>query len=143
LCDEVVLPVGSPDLIRSCRPTSPEALRDAPLIHLITRPRLWADWFAAQDIAVDNAYTGLRLDQFSMIIEGAVSGLGFALLPSYLVERELRSGALKMLFDLPLSTENSYYVVVPEKKQANETVKLFTQWLLAQVGGGAESLDTV
>jgi LysR family glycine cleavage system transcriptional activator len=138
LCNETVLPVASRDLAAKWSLQSPEDLAQAPLIHLTTRHRLWSQWFEAQKIPIDNAYQGMRLDQFSMIIAAVVSGLGVGLLPSYLIEDEVRSGVLQPLFDLPLSTEKSYYVALPEKKQRNEVANDFQEWLLAQVSSGPE-----
>ena len=135
LCSEVVLPLASPAMIEKLGAGTPENLANAPLIHLTTRPRLWSQWFEVNGVAAENAYRGSRFDQFSMIIEAALSGLGVALLPSYLVEQEIASGALQALFDLPMPTDNSYYVVLPEGKQRNEMANAFQDWLLAQVRG--------
>jgi LysR family glycine cleavage system transcriptional activator len=52
-----------------------------------------------------------------MVIEAAASGLGFALLPLYLIENELSDGRLQIATDKPMTTENSYCVVLPEGKQ--------------------------
>jgi DNA-binding transcriptional LysR family regulator len=82
----------------------------------------------------DSAYRGSRFDQFSMLIEAAVSGLGFALLPKYLIEAELKSGLLTVVFDAPLKTENSYYIALPEGRQDNILARAFHNWLLEQVG---------
>ncbi|WP_442793018.1 LysR substrate-binding domain-containing protein [Rhizobium sp. SL86] len=62
-------------------------------------------------------YQGLRFDQFSMLIAVASAGLGFAILPTYLIESELQSGALRPLADLPMQTENAYFIVRPENKR--------------------------
>jgi hypothetical protein len=32
-----------------------------------------------------------------------------------------------------MPTENSYYIVMPEKKQTNEIAMLFQNWLVSQV----------
>ncbi len=72
-----------------------------------------------------------------MIIEAAVAGLGYALLPRYLIEQELRSGELQVVLDLPMQTENSYYVVVPEAKSTNPLGQDFTAWILGQVSNTA------
>lgn len=133
LCNETVIPVACSAMAAKCSFERPEDLSHAPLIHLTTRPQLWTRWFEAQGVSVDNAYRGIRLDQFSMVITAVVSGLGVALLPSYLIEEEVRSGVLQPLFDLPLPTENGYYVVLPEKKQRNEVANHFQDWLLTQV----------
>jgi LysR family glycine cleavage system transcriptional activator len=69
-----------------------------------------------------------------MIVEAAVAGMGYALLPRYLIERELRSGDLAVVFDTPMETDNSYYVVVPEAKSTNALANNFIGWLLAEIG---------
>jgi len=69
-----------------------------------------------------------------MIIEAALRGLGVALLPSYLIENELDAGSLRIAFDLPLTTENNYYVVLPEGGRENRLARTFQDWMLSLVG---------
>ncbi|WP_168598579.1 MULTISPECIES: LysR family transcriptional regulator [unclassified Rhizobium] len=133
LCNETVLPVAGRQLAGRLNLGGPEDLSHAPLLHLTTRPKLWAQWFDLQRLPTEHAYPGARFDQFSMIIAAAISGLGVALLPTYLIEEELKTGVLLPLFDLPMPTENSYYIVMPEKRQTNEIAMLFQDWLLSQV----------
>jgi DNA-binding transcriptional LysR family regulator len=68
-----------------------------------------------------------------MVIEAAASGMGIALLPRYLIEAELASGRLQVLFDLPLTTDNSYYIATPEGRQDNMLARAFQTWLLSEV----------
>ncbi|MCI9864339.1 LysR family transcriptional regulator [Rhizobium skierniewicense] len=134
LCNEVIVPVASPALLAS-RPVETRAdMLDGPLLHVSTRPKLWTEWFEMDGLATDSAYRGSRFDQFSMLIEAAISGLGFALLPRYLIEAELNSGLLQVVFDVPLQTENSYYIALPEGRQDNVLARAFQNWLLEQVG---------
>lgn len=137
LCDEVILPVASPALMTRCRVEKPEDIIAHPLLHLTTRPKLWTEWLEMNGTAPENAYRGSRFDQFSMIIEAAASGLGFALLPRYLIETELAAGRLQVVFDRPLTTDKSYYVALPEGRQDNVLARAFQTWLLEQVGGPA------
>ncbi len=78
-------------------------------------------------------YKGHRFEHFSMVIEAALAGLGFALLPRYLIEHELASGRLQVMFDQPLQTENSYYLVVPDHKKENPLAQSFFTWIADQV----------
>ncbi|MVA52680.1 LysR family transcriptional regulator [Agrobacterium vitis] len=136
LCHETVLPVACPELVDSLPRDEAGVPPGAPLLHLITRPKLWADWCQFHDVTVQNAYLGLRFDQFSMLTAAAVSGLGVALLPTYLIEDEMRSGALVPLTNAPMSTENAYYIVRPEEKRTHMVADLFQQWVLSQVSDG-------
>ncbi|MDQ0559364.1 LysR family glycine cleavage system transcriptional activator [Rhizobium mesoamericanum] len=133
LCNEKIVPVASPTLLQSDPIASAAELVDKPLLHLATRPRLWRQWFEHCDIDADPSYRGNRFDQFSMIIEAASMAMGFALLPLYLIEQELSSGKLKIVVDRPMSTENNYYVVMPDGKREHALGLAFTAWLLSQV----------
>lgn len=133
LCSEVILPAASPELLKSWNLSEPKDLEVAPLLHLATRPKLWAQWFEMTGGSADTAYRGHRFDQFAMVIESAVAGLGFALLPHYLIEQELASGRLAVVFDRPMKTENSYYLVVPEGKLENPLSQAFRAWIADQV----------
>ncbi|MEN3397885.1 LysR family transcriptional regulator [Brucella melitensis] len=134
LCSEVIVPVASPSLLKTRRPASPEELENEPLLHLATRPKMWAQWFESCGVEGQSAYRGHRFEQFSMVIGAALAGLGFALLPLYLIEQELRSGELVLLFEKPMRTENEYYLVVPEGKLENALTQVFCQWIAGQVG---------
>ncbi|QPC91693.1 LysR family transcriptional regulator [Mesorhizobium sp. INR15] len=133
LCSESILPVAGGALLMSKQAMTPADLLHQPLLHLATRPRLWSQWLEWAGLPGETAYRGHRFDQFAMIIEAAVAGMGYALLPRYLIEQELRSGELRVVLDLPMRTENSYYVVVPDAMSTNPLRQDFTAWLLTQV----------
>jgi DNA-binding transcriptional LysR family regulator len=73
---------------------------------------------------------GQRYELFSMLVEAARAGLGIALVPTFLIEQELRSGELVRPFDVNLPTDKGYYLVYPERKQDSVLVTTFEQWLL-------------
>lgn len=136
LCSEVILPVAAPALVRRGDVREAADLVPLPLLHLTTRPTLWAEWFRLGGAGDENAYRGSRFDQFSMIIEAARGGLGVALLPSYLIESELATGALVVIHDLPLTTDNGYYVVLPDGKRHGSLGRELQDWLMGQVRRG-------
>ena len=59
------------------------------------------------------------------------AGLGYALIPGYLIEAELHRGELKVALDIPFSTDNAYYIAVPEGR--SEQVRAFRDWLISAV----------
>ncbi|WP_244635953.1 LysR family transcriptional regulator [Chthonobacter albigriseus] len=134
LCDESVLPVAAPGLREKLGIGSPEDLDRVPLLHQSTRPTAWRDWFAAAGVTSRNAFKGAHFDQFAMIAEAAVAGLGVALVPRFLVEEELRSGRLVVLFDAPLSSGTGYWFVYPEAKSGSALVRAFADWLKREAG---------
>lgn len=134
LCSESILPVASPELAEQDAGLTPADLLEKPLLQLATRPKLWAQWFELSGISRETAYRGHRFDQFAMIIEAAIAGMGYALLPRYLIEQELKSGALRVAVKLSMKTENSYYAVVPEVKPQSSMSQYFVAWLIGQIG---------
>ena len=134
LCDETVIPAASAELAKQYRIDGGPDFTQMPLLHLTTRPKLWSDFSRLQELGIENAYHGLRFDQFSMMVSAAISGLGAALLPTYLIEEELRSGLLTPLLPTTMRTENAYYVVRPEEKQSHPVAEEFQSWLLSEVG---------
>src|SRR5438105_3379587 len=81
------LRVAGGALLASGPKLTPADLLNESLLHLATRPRLWSQWLEWAGLPGETAYRGHRFDQFSMIIEAAVAGMGYALLPRYLIER--------------------------------------------------------
>lgn len=133
LCSEIVLPIASAALVRDLKAKHPVDLADAPLLHLTTRPRLWPQWFETHGVSTDHGFRGNRFDQFSMMIGAVQADMGVALLPSYLIENDIRDGTLVPAFDLPMATEFGYYIVLPENRQHNTVANAFKDWLLTQV----------
>lgn len=134
LCSESILPVAGGALMASQPKLRPSDLLNEPLLHLATRPRLWSQWLERTGLPYETAYRGHRFDQFSMIIEAAVAGMGYALLPRYLIEQELKSGELQIVLDLPMETENCYYIVAPEVSKPSPIGQHFILWLKQQIG---------
>ncbi|GLQ17001.1 LysR substrate-binding domain-containing protein [Maritalea porphyrae] len=133
LCAEYMLPVASPELIANFKVKSAEHLPKAPLLHLQSRPTAWRDWFEQHNIENDEPFRGHRFDQFSMIIEACVAGLGVGLLPQYLIESQIEVGRLQVIDKRPLQTEDAYFLAIPDDKAEKPGVVEFTNWIKAQI----------
>jgi LysR family glycine cleavage system transcriptional activator len=135
--DEDTVPVCSPKFETLQRIKKPADLASTVLLHQSTRTEAWAEWFEIMGIDNSNPLRGSRFEQFAMIAQAAVCGLGVALLPRPLIEDELASGRLSLLFARPIRSANSYYVVVPEAKASSRLTSAFIQWIIreAKLGG--------
>ena len=132
LCSEIVVPVVAPGLLD--RQGADLMDGNLPLLHLESRPMLWAEWLASTGHEGRDAFRGHRFDSFSLLIAATKAGLGLALLPRYLIESELAEGSLHAAFDSLLATDSAYYAVSPEGHQSNPVCRSFLDWIAGQLG---------
>lgn len=137
LMGEEIVPVASPALVERFGIDEPVDMLKLPLLQQSTRPRAWANWLERQGLPPQRAMMGPRFEQFAMVAQAAVAGLGLAIVPRFLVEEELRTGALVIPVDRPVTGEEGYYLVYPAEKAGLPTVIAFRDWLLAECGAGA------
>ena len=105
-----------------------------------TRPYAWRQWFAAQGMSVARDMTGPRLELFSMLAQAAQHEMGIALIPPFLIQRELEEGSLVIAFDRAVpNNDRAYYLMVPERKAESAALKAFRDWLLAQADAYRDS----
>ena len=55
----------------------------------------------------------MLFDQFATLTQGAIHGMGAALIPTFLIQRELAEGRLIPIFGPPVPALGSYYLVWP------------------------------
>lgn len=127
---EVVLPVCSPEFKGHHRFARAEDARQVPLLHLTTRPDAWERWLAHHGAPSEGVH-GMLFDQFSALAQAAVSGLGLALLPDFLIAEELQSGKLVTALDLPLQSADSYYLAWPAERGSYAPLVAFREWIIA------------
>lgn len=132
LMHEAVVPVCSPGFAERHAIRSPEDLAAVVLLQQSTRPMQWAEWFEQVGVAGAPALRGPRFEQFSMIAQAAVSGLGAALLPSFLVEAEIAAGTLTVLFPQALTSADAYYLVYAESRAQAPLLRAFRDWIVAE-----------
>lgn len=130
LLQERVVPVCSPAFKRANRIKKIDQLCKLRLLQQSTRPSQWAEWFEQVRISCEHPMRGPRYEQFSMLAQAAVCSQGVALLPELLIEEELAQKRLVVLFNKPLSTENAYYVVVPDSTAQKPSVIAFQKWII-------------
>ncbi len=121
LVPETVLAVCAPELHQT-------RLTEQTLLHLDTRPRGWARWFAAQGQTMPED-PGMTFDQFSTMAQAAVHGLGVALLPTFVAEPYLQAGTLALAAPDRQDSIGAYYLVWSKSAAANAPLDLFRAWI--------------
>ncbi|QYY32586.1 LysR family transcriptional regulator [Cupriavidus pinatubonensis] len=129
------------EIVPVCRPAlvaahpggvvgAPAELQQYPLLHHTTVPEAWPDWFAELGVPTRDAWAGARFDQFSLLTQAALSGLGIALIPRCLIEEELANGALVVAHPARVLSNKGYYLCYPEHKQHLPALQTFRAWLM-------------
>ncbi len=126
-----VLPVCAPGLM-AAPADSPAALLEFPLLHLETHPDCWEQWFTLHDVAAPKL-KGMLFDQSSAMTQGAVHGLGVALLPDFLAENEIAQGRLMLAMQGPEVSLGEYFLVWPAEHAEDYPLIKFREWLAAQL----------
>jgi len=131
LMHETVVPACSPRLKATHHFAQPHDLAAAPLLHLMSRPDAWKRWFTAMAVPAGHL-PGMLVDQFAMAAQAAMSGLGVALLPTFLIESELARGDLVQAVNAPMESAERYYLACPPSRANYPPLLAFREWIRAE-----------
>lgn len=135
LMGEKPLPVCSPSLLGNRKILTPEAIAELPLLQQTTRPYAWRQWFNSQDLNIARDLTGPRYELFSMLAQAAMHDMGAALIPPFLIQRELAEKRLVIANPNALSSLKAYYLMIPERKAESASLRAFRDWLVTEARG--------
>ena len=130
LMHENLLPVCSPSLLGEQGQLSAEQIASLPLLQQSTRPYAWRQWFNGQDLNAARDMSGPRYELFSMLAQAAMHDMGIALIPPFLIQRELAEGRLIIAHPYSCPSAKGYYLMVPQRKVESATLQAFRDWLL-------------
>ncbi len=130
LMEEEILAVAAPSFAPLGEAKEVLAL---PLLQLESRSGDWGRWLAHHGAA------GIRppamlFDQFATMSQAAVHGMGAALLPLFLIGRDLAEGRLVPLYGSAIRSLGSYYLVWPKDRPRRAPLASFTAWLTSEQG---------
>ncbi|SFY23306.1 LysR family transcriptional regulator [Pseudomonas sp. NFACC36] len=132
LMGENPMPVCSPAQLGNQTHLTAEAIAELPLLQQTTRPYAWRQWFNAQGLNVARDLTGPRYELFSMLAQAAMHDMGIALIPPFLIQRELAEKRLVVANPNALSSLKAYYLMIPERKVESASLRAFRDWLVNQ-----------
>lgn len=132
LMGENPMPICSPALLGDRTSLTPEAIAELPLLQQTTRPYAWRQWFNAQNLNIARDLTGPRYELFSMLAQAAMHDMGIALIPPFLIQRELAEKRLVVANRSALSSIKAYYLMIPERKVESASLRAFRDWLVKQ-----------
>jgi DNA-binding transcriptional LysR family regulator len=125
LMDEDILAVAAPSLTGPL--AHPDDILAHPLLQMQSRPGDWGRWLAHHGRPGQRP-PGMLFDQFATLTQGAVHGLGLALIPTFLIQRELAEGRLIPVHGPAIPALGSYYLVWPQNRPARGPLASFRAW---------------
>jgi DNA-binding transcriptional LysR family regulator len=132
--DDKILAVCAPSLTNGRGNLSGAEIGAMPWIHTRDLPRAWLSWSETADTRViEHDASNQHYDMFIMAINATVSGLGVALLPRILIDRELRTGTLVQVHPHAIPNPETVYYSFPEQKRDWAPLRRFDQWLGAAI----------
>ncbi|NIX95086.1 LysR family transcriptional regulator [Pseudomonas fulva] len=142
LMGENPVPVCSPALLGGRQTLQAHDIAQLPLLQQSTRPYAWRQWFSSVGISVATDMTGPRLELFSMLAQAAMHAMGVALIPPFLIQRELGEGRLVVANRHVLRSDRAYYLMIPERRVESTTLDAFREWLVAQAANYADAKES-
>ncbi len=134
IADEILYPVASPRVMASARNlrSVPNLLHER-LIHLeepIRDRPTWSDWFTHHKIDGRDISAGLRLNDYALVLQAAVSGEGFAIGWDHVVRNLIAQGVLAARQDWAVHTGRGVYLVWSVRRPLSDTALIVRDWII-------------
>jgi DNA-binding transcriptional LysR family regulator len=130
LMAEELLAVAAPSLLKTPIAVANDIL-SYPLLQLESRTGDWGRWLAHHGLPGQRP-PAMLFDQFATMTQGAIHGLGIALLPLFLITRELAENRLTPAFGPAIPSLGSYYLVWPKDAALRAPLTSFRAWIAAE-----------
>jgi DNA-binding transcriptional LysR family regulator len=131
LFEETVGPVCAPDWPH--RIARPADLVGQPLLHTTSRPHAWLEWAARNGVDPAMFEAGRRFDHLSLLLEAAAAGLGVAIAPALLVERELSQH--RLIAPLGFMPSDAVFAFCSLRGRSDKALGGLREWLETERGG--------
>ncbi|RMD90953.1 MAG: LysR family transcriptional regulator [Alphaproteobacteria bacterium] len=120
--------VCSPEYLSRHPIARPEDLAACTLLH-VDDTRMWGEWFAGQGLRLASDQPQMMLEDRHFQLSSTINGLGVSLFTAWLVEPEIRSGALVNPFGRSFETSFAYHVIIPRATPPSEATIALRDWL--------------
>lgn len=136
IAPERLAPVASPAFLAERGPL--RRLRDLPrwpLVHLDEPHRFrpgWREYFAKSGVGFRDDGSGLRLNDYALVLQAAMAGEGVALGWLHVCERPLAQGWLQSLGAWEWRTGDGFYLVWSATQPISTHAVLTRDWILAE-----------
>lgn len=130
---EVISPIASPGVMAAAAPLRDVTqLPDQPLIHLeepVRERPSWADFFARWGVPYAEPKTGLRLNDYALVLQAAIAGEGFAFGWHHVTEHLIAQGLLVARTEWAWETGLGFYLVWSDSTPLGPQAGKVRDWL--------------
>lgn len=135
LADEIIYPVASPRVMAAAKNliTVPNLLHER-LIHLeepIRERPTWTQWFSHHGIHNRDIVSGLRLNDYALVLQAAISDEGFAFGWDHIVRPLIKQNLLVPKEEWAWKTGNGIYLVWSKRRNLTDNAKLVRDWIIS------------
>ncbi len=135
IADEVIFPVASPEVMAAAKNlrSIPNLLNER-LIHLeepVRQRPTWSQWFAHHGIKDRDIVAGLRLNDYALVLQAALSGEGFAFGWQHVVQNLVDRKTLAARREWAWKTGNGIFLVWSRKKPLSHPASLVRDWIIS------------
>lgn len=128
-------PLFSADLFPVCaakiaqRLERPSDLRKETLLQVAHSPGDWPLWLSAAGVKLAASRLGPRFDNYAMVLQAALDGLGVAVGLRPYVEDDIAAGRLVAPFALTVPKGRAWFLVYQSFRQEDPSFNAFREWL--------------
>ena len=135
LADEIIYPVSSPRVMAAAKNliSVPNLLHER-LIHLeepIRERPTWTQWFSHHGIHNRDIVSGLRLNDYALVLQAAISDEGFAFGWDHIVRPLIKQNLLMPKEEWAWKTGNGIYLVWSKRRNLTDNAKLVRDWIIS------------
>jgi len=135
IAEEIIYPVASPQVMAAAYNLHGIAdLLDKRLIHLeepVRQRPSWAQWFSYHNVRHAEIQAGLRLNDYALVLQAAVSGEGFAFGWDHVVRNLVTRGLLEARKEWSWNTGNGFYVVWSKNRPLSAQAAKVRDWIVS------------
>ncbi len=136
IAPEIIYPVASPRVMAAAvNLTNQPNLLHQRLIHLeepIRERPVWRDWFDSFGISADIPTSGLRLNDYALVLQAAMAGEGFAFGWNHVARGLVAQGMLAARTDWSWHTGKGFYLVWSKLRPMSADTARVRDWIIAQ-----------
>jgi LysR family glycine cleavage system transcriptional activator len=129
LIDEKLICACSPNYLTKKHSIKNAAdLASRNLLNNTSRPFMWKNYLKSLGLRKLDIKHDVGFEHFFMLIEAAKDGAGIALLPQFLIKKELENGSLVIAFKPLFISGYGYYLIYPKQKAHSRKIEDFIKW---------------